>query len=317
MNESPAVAKPPFRIGKLINLNELIFDIALTVIGVMVYRMVVPKTGFLTSGMDFWTLFIIVLGVQFIVVVFFGSIYRQFEEIAEGHGFVRVLINIILFVAITGVYVLMPLELFRIFEHMENAPTDFSFVVFGLMGYMIILGALAGFRLDQIESLKYILYVPGMVTIATLPIAIIYFFINHGVLAGILTIVILAGILIGVFFLKKRLENKDPSENKTVIRLKSVLYMAVIPILTVVALTIWQELTLISTARSMANNDLAISAENILPILLWSGFIPVRILAALAPPYKPVNTVITLGSFYFYYISLVSVIDKIAAVMTK
>jgi hypothetical protein len=305
------------KVSRWVNLNELIFDAVLTIIGLVVYRLIVPASGFLTSGIGFWPLFIIVLGVQFIVIVFFGSLFRQFEELTGKLTFLRVLIRIILFLAITGLYVLMPLELYRIFSQTEEIQNDFALAVFGLMGYIMILGAITGFRLDQLKVIKFILYVPGLMTIGTLPITVIYFFTYHGILAGILSIVILAGVMFGVIVLKQHFENKKPTEKPALIRMKSVLLIAGIPILTVAALTVWQEMTLISTARAMANNNMAISPENILPVLLWSGFIPIRILAALAPPYKPVNTVITLGAFYFYYTSLVSIIDKLSGVITK
>ena len=329
MDKDAPNSKPMFRLDKWVNLYELVFDIAIAGLSVLIYRAVSPGTGFLFLDHNpMFSLAAMALS-QFFIVMFFGHIFRRYMEIGDKTGWVWVFTAAVLYIGINSMFFIMPIEVYqavsslpeigisgnpesgavwdKVLNFAKTIPfigKDIGFALAPISSVFIILGFSAGFPRKDLKNLDYFITFPKYIMWIFGPLAAIFIFLKFGIIIGIVFVLLMAGAQMLNIYMKKTPKQEEKAVPKHIGGVPSMLLQITIPLATALALMIWQELMIVRAVRVSAAAGQEYVPSNIFLILVTGGLIPVRILAALAPPYRPVNTAFAAASLYVYFSSL-------------
>ncbi|OHD57221.1 MAG: hypothetical protein A2Y33_07450 [Spirochaetes bacterium GWF1_51_8] len=302
------------KLVSLVNIYELIFDLTITAVSLIVYRLILLPGGFIFIGIEPLSGLFLFFGAQFFTALFFTAIYRRFTEIREDSKFVEGVIKVVMFLGITGLYILMPLEIFHYIDRMPGKNSEFGFVILSLSGLLISLAVYIGTPKDDFPTVKYTIYVPMVVGVACFPVAVFHVFASS-VIGGIVFLIVTAGIVVAAVMIKNGIAKRKEPLPRLVTRTGSAFMLFALPVLTAVAIAAWQELSLISTVTGFTNNKLPVRHEDVIIMMTLGGLIPIRLLAALAPPFRIINLAVAVPAMYYYFTSLLAAAEKLHAIL--
>ncbi|OHD55483.1 MAG: hypothetical protein A2Y33_11785 [Spirochaetes bacterium GWF1_51_8] len=335
------------KFSRIVNLNELVFDLTLSITAIIVYRLIVPKAGFLFSGSDIPFTIAVIVCVQFFTALFFAGILKRYDEMQAAvktgayppadskPGFTKrfnkrlaetpavgILLGIFVFAAVTSLYILMPMSVNNVIakitmEAADNDPNRYlGMFVFFLTGVIVILPGVLIFKDDK-GAIRWMIIISLLFAYEALafPFSIVYFAFLGGAVGAILFVLITAGAVTGTILLKRCFIDKDFTAIPAVKKIAGPLKMFVIPFFTAIAMIVWSELSMISAAQDLIHENLAVNMANIFPYLLLSGLVPVRVVILFAPPVKPLNILISAVTMYLFFVNLDSVLVKLSGLM--
>ena len=332
------------KISGLINLDELVFDLTLSVAALVVYRLIVPRDGFLFMKTGVVEMIVIILCVLFFTALFFAGILRKYDELSEDcrlgiyppagnriHAidrlnkwmaetpFVGFLLGACIFVGINGLFILMPMDLYKAVTKIavdagrEDANQFIVMFTLFLAGMSVILAGVTLLKgLQSLMKWFTITIIPFLAAVVMWITSIIYFAYLFGAVGVILFILISSGLVAGIVLLKVYFRDREITDIPVLEKVVPPVRMIVIPIFTALAMMAWNEMILISSANQLADNHISIDMANIFPYLLLGGLIPIRAVILFAPPVKPLNIVIAGAAFAWFFINLDSVIGTLS-----
>ena len=324
-------------IKKYVNVNDFVFDIIVGVILILGIDFILPGGRRLIdiySPLNIW--FITFIGAFFLMLLL-GDIYQRYMAFIS-NGFIAALIKVIFFLAISSIY--MAILLF--FSSFHAMPFDipnireFEIITVLLPVYPIVWGLSIGFSPEDFNSIKYTLYIPGMLAIALIPavsLRVGYYFAWLLALAAFLILVVAMG---GPFAIKKffsdkryreifrrireaRAQNKSFShedlqdiynEMSTTDHGLTVAFMLsgwqniLFPVLCAAGIILWQKVTVELMIQIYKNWNSPPDYNTIFWMLIWTGIVPIRILSEIAPPWKLINSIVAAGILAYYVFTL-------------
>ncbi|NPV03021.1 MAG: hypothetical protein HPY53_16730 [Brevinematales bacterium] len=310
--------KPMFRLDKWVNVYELAFDLAIAAATALIYRAAAPVTGLILVDNNPFQMIPVMAAAEFFIMLFFGQIYRAYnDEMLNPPRILSAFSDIVLFIAINGVFFLMPAMLASAVRSIPEIGENVEFAFVPLSGAFIILGITLGFPRKRLKEIEPLLSIPLAITPLLGVISLLFIIFTYGIIPGILYLIFVGGALLVNRLLIMSPEREKPIKPAPNIRPVRIIAGILLPIATALALIMWQEMVIVRAVHNSIAAGETLTPWNILVLLTIGGLLPVRLLAALAPPYKPVNTVVSIGAFIFYYTYLVSIIDKLTALATK
>ncbi|OHD55484.1 MAG: hypothetical protein A2Y33_11790 [Spirochaetes bacterium GWF1_51_8] len=333
------------KLSEYVNLNELVFDLTITAAAVFVYR----QSGFLFHQPGIWEKIAVIVCVQFFTALFFAGILKRYDELKEdcalgiyppfGNriGFidrmnkrmvkskiVRFILYLFLFAGVNGLFILMPMEVYKIARQMamaaESGDANKYMMVVTLLttGFAVMLAGVMMFKGSQALVRWYaISAVPFISEFIVWPIGIVFFAYAHGFLGAVLFLVGTGGIFAGIIIFKIMLADREIMDKPIAVKLMRPLRAIVIPFLTAVALFAWNDMILYSSVRELSLNHIGINMANIFPYLLLGGLVPVRAAALFAPPVKPVNILISAVTFYLFFANIDAILGGIMEIIGR
>lgn len=322
---------------RYLNVNELTFDIVVALIVFFGIDFLLPGGRRFVELYSPGQILVIALLSAFFVMLFLGDIYRRYIN-TTGSGVLIAFIKIVFFCAISSIY-LVVLTFFTSHHVMPFSLAgirELEMVVFLMPVYPVIWGVTLSFPPDEIDSVKYTLYIPGMMAVALIPVTALMagYYISWFLVLPVLVVLIL--LLAGPYYLKQRLMKKrsdeffrrfhaelreeKPVTQKDIERIKNNIsgeydsravkfflsswHVVLFPVFCATALILWQKMTVEMLLQAWANWHVEPDLNTIFWILAVSGIVPVRILAEIAPPWKPVNTLVASGALLYYIVYL-------------
>ena len=317
MNENSPAKGLSFRLDKWVNLYELVFDIAIAAVTALIYRAAAPVTGLILVDNNPIQMIPVMVMAEFFIMLFFGQIYRVYNNgMLNPPRILSAFSDIILFIAINGIFFIMPAMLASAVKSIPEIGDNVEFAFVPLSGAFIILGITFGFPRKSLTEIEPLLSIPLAITPLLGIISLLFIIFTYGIILGVLYLLFVGGALLANRLLLLSSEREKPVKPASSIRPGRIIAGILLPIATAFALIMWQELVIVRAVHNSIAAGETLTPWNILVLLTIGGLLPVRLLAALAPPYKPVNTVISIGAFLFYYSYLVSIIDKLTALAT-
>lgn len=129
-----------------INVNEMIFDITVSLFALFFYRLFISENTLVLSRISLWTAFALILCVQFFIALLLADILQTFDKFRDDcfvdkypkpgksaglsdrinewlllNPYIYIIIVILYFVGISGLYILMPMELYKIVGEFVDA----------------------------------------------------------------------------------------------------------------------------------------------------------------------------------------------------
>jgi hypothetical protein len=331
------------RLSRLVNRNELVFDATITLVAILVYRLIVPEGGFIFSNLGWGVMVATIVCVQFFTALFFASIIKKNFELKDavkagtwppagervgfvdrinkklaGSTFVHVVTWILIWSAISSLFILMPLKITDEIAHYTintgwDNPDKYltSFVAFLCCCSVIVAGVVHFKFIVPASVWCFIISIPFAYLVFEFPLSIVFFACRAGWIGAILFVLVTGGAVVGILMLKRYFFDKSISSVPFLKKLSGPFRVLVLPFLTALSLTVWSEMSLVSSVHDMIREGLAVNMVNVFPYLLVSGLIPVRALVFFTPPIKPLNIIFSIGALYLYFSSLEAVLAKI------
>ncbi|OHD57222.1 MAG: hypothetical protein A2Y33_07455 [Spirochaetes bacterium GWF1_51_8] len=310
--------KSPFieTLLKWINPYELIFDLAIALIAGAVYRAAAPVTGFILLDTGPLAAIAVMALSEFFLMLFFGQIYRRYNNSAiEKPPVIEALSGIVLFIAINGLFFSMPSTIYSMLLTFPDFEHGVEFAIVPVSGAFIIIGVSVGFPLNKFKEVEPFLSIPLAITGLLGVVSVLYIVFSFGVIAGLLYALMPVTAYLIHFFLKERAARSGEAKPRS--KVLGTIAAVLLPITAALALSVWQEIVVVRSVMVMSDPGQAFTGWNLLVLMLVSGLLPIRLLAALAPPYKPVNTVIAVLSLAFYFTSLFTAAEKFREFIAK
>jgi hypothetical protein len=303
-------------IFRWVNLNELVFDAAIAGISMILYHILAPVSGFLLFDTDPLVMLPIMGVSEFCIMLFFGQIYRVFnEENLNPPRVLSALSDIILFIAINGIFFLMPALMASVVRSIPDIAENIEFALVPISGAFIILGITFGFPRRNLKDIEPLLSLPLAITALMGVISVLFVLFTYGVIPGIIYILFIGGALLLNRLLLLKPEKEAALRPVPKIRAGRVIAGIIVPIAVVFALMVWQELIVVRSVTNALAAGETLTPWNIVVLMTLSGLIPVRILAILAPPIRPINAGIAVISMFFYFLSIAAAIKKLSAIL--
>jgi len=336
-----------------ININEMVFDITVSFFALFFYRLFLPENGLVLSKISLLTAFVLILSVQFFMALFLADILQTFDRYRDDcfadkypkpgkhvgvsdkinewlllNPYIYIVIVILYFAGISGLYILMPLELYKIVgelvdaqritggmnEYLDILTPFLTGLPVLIVGLMMFKGEGPGIGITNPLTRWYgISLVPFMMFSFVWPLSSKYFAHAFGLIGGFLFMLITIPLFAGVIFLKVRSAEKKYTEIPTIAIILKPLRMIAVPFFTAVAMILWHELVLANSVKVLQQKQIVINLLNVFPLLLLSGLIPIRLVILLVPPVKPINVLISTASLIFFLTSL----DKVLLLVIK
>lgn len=314
MNETTPAGGQAFRLDRWVNLYELIFDIIIAGIAGFFYRLAAPDTGFILIDTGPLPMLCVMAGAEFFIMLFFGQVYRRYNDIIlKPPRIVDALSGIILFIAINGIFFMMPAVLASALHGLPEIGENIEFAFVPISGAFIILGITFGFPRKSLKDIEPLASLPIAITGILGVVSVLFVIFSYGIVLGILYFIFVGGALLTNRLIFMRPEPEEAKQQTPASSPWRIIAGILLPIAAAFALTVWQELV---TVRAVSNTIAAgetITPWNIILIMTVSGLIPVRILTILAPPFRPVNAGLAVLTMQFYFSSVAGAIDKLMA----
>ncbi len=298
---------PVTGIKRYFNINELVFDLAVLIVLGYGIDYILPGGRSLIELYSPGALYGIVLISIFFLMLFLADIYKAYTG-NTGNSFLMVLIKIIFFLSVTAIY-LVTLTFYSSLHILPwNMPVhrEMDMIFLLIPVYPIVWGLTVGFAGD-IREVKYTLYVPGMMSFAMIPVysAIVGYHISWWLALPVFIILIV--LLTGPGYAAGRISRSVSgalSSNSGLRVLKTAWGSFMFPVFTALGIILWQKITVEMFYQAYANWKQPPDMGVIFRALIWSGIVPVRILSAMAPPWKLTNTLIgaCAVAYYIFYL---------------
>ncbi|OHD57340.1 MAG: hypothetical protein A2Y33_07605 [Spirochaetes bacterium GWF1_51_8] len=294
--------------AEFVNIDELVFDIALVVLAFFLRGMIIPPGKTILDILDPLSGTILLLAVFFSAAYFIGFLQSQYaesmKEIPEKYEVVKGITMITLF----GMIFTLIFVFFTKFPKPE-----FILILVAIFGGISI--AISGLSLSTPIGRKAGCGVS--IPIFLISMLIINFLIGfYGIDPELMEenselaypALRQGGIGVGVFFVLLILTDFVTSKflngkNRTGNAVTFLIFRFIIPVMLALSSGIWQEIAGVGLLQMLSGGDFW---SLILPIVLFLSVLGMRVLLALAPPYRIINTGIGIISFTVYLISLVS-----------
>jgi len=299
------------RIQQYINWGELFFDVVIFLSINFLYELIVaPGKTLLTSYDNKMLLFIIVL-IEFIVISYLGSLYRNFGRYLCGiSGF---FLRVIFFIIINGMFMLMiiAVAVLKILP-LSTLGGDAEFIILLILTAPFLMALLTSFDLDDIDDVKYLFYLPATLLFLAVPISsLIIGYRSHWYL-GLLAFPVIILILLSPLLIKHLIKRIGLSDENRFFSITKKLWVGLLfPGVVALALVFWHELSFKAIIQTQINNKMPITTSFMVGSLFLSGLIPVRIIAAIEPPYKILNTLISIGVFSYFFWTMIQYIQTL------
>ncbi|NPV02671.1 MAG: hypothetical protein HPY53_14960 [Brevinematales bacterium] len=336
------------KISHSVNLNELVFDATLTLSAFILYRLVVPKSGFLFITNDLTVIIAVIICTQFLISLLLFGILRNYDDMREaalagnsraipqGNGISArintwlikaplpgVLLFLIICVAITGLYILMPMKAFNIIDQItiqapDSDPNRFlgMFISF-LAGSAVILPGVILFKITEAGMRWFfIVSIPFVYEFLAIPFSVVYFAMQGGAWGAILFVLITAGVITGIVLLKRYLMEENRATPPLLKKFGVLSRTWIIPFFTALAMLVYNEMSLASAANDLVKSGLDVNLLNIFPLLLLSGIIPIRAIMLLSPPVRVINLVISVITLVLFFTNIESVLGRLSGIIT-
>jgi hypothetical protein len=290
-------------IAKYVNLDELVYDITLLALALFLRGVIVPPGKTVVGILNPVSAIVTVCLIYFFVPVLLGALYLRFQPYKKKHPLPVGIVTFILFATAGVLYI-------AVNENLRGlgllAPEN-MFIPYIAGVFLMPAGNMFGYSDMNEEGCRNTAVMFSLITGISLFLLFFYFAELFGWLLG--TGIVLGGagvytlLLLGGLKLAKKLFNK---ESKAAGILRTILFGIILPVIIVLILGFWQEISIIGQTAGMNTGDIV---PRVLLSLLLSGIIPLRIVMAAAPPYRVINTGIGLGSLALYIITLGSYIE--------
>jgi hypothetical protein len=270
---------------RYINPGELFFDIIIFLSVSFFYELIVAPGKTILDSYDINILLFIIVIIEFIVIFYLGTL------------------KFLLFIIINGMFLIMlvTISVFKILP-LKSLGGDAEFVILLILTAPFLMALFASFDLDDIDDVTYLFYIPGMILFLAIPITAIVIGYRFHWYLGILALPGIILILISPYIIKHLIKRiVILNDNKNFRILKSGMRNLLLPVVVALALAFWHEFAFKAIIQSQINNKMPITTNFTIGFLFLSGLIPVRIMAALEPPYKILNTIIGLGVFLYFF----------------
>ncbi|NPV00896.1 MAG: hypothetical protein HPY53_05915 [Brevinematales bacterium] len=288
--------------SKYVNLDELVYDITLLLLVLFLRGMIVPPGKTLIDVLNPYTGTALLLGIFFSVAYYVGFLQSRYTEALEAHPValdrvIRVSM-ITLFVMIITVTIIF----FRMFPGADNALS--MACVFG--GFcMVASGIIWSSAKKEKDGCMM------SISVFIVSLIIIHFFISFincednppSILRALGIFAAGAVVLSLLFVLNVHISDKlFGGKNKTGNVVIAVLFNVIIPLMTAIMVGFWQEIAAAGVIGVLHNGELI---NYIMAGVLLLTVVIVRVLMALAPPYRIINTGIGIASFTVYIVMLI------------
>jgi hypothetical protein len=312
MNENSLAAGHAFRIEKWINIYELVFDAAIAGISMILYHILAPVSGFLLFDTD-PLLMLLIMGVsEFCIMLFFGQVFRAHEDSSEK---LTTLTIIIIILAIHFVFLIMPARLSAVFEKIPGIGDELVFAFVPISGAFVILGITFGFPRIYLKDFSpifgFVFALSGLLSV----LSFIEILLKFGIIPGLIFLLIVGSPLLINRIIVLRPIPKKSKKTSPLLKPLRIIAGILISVAAAFSLMVWQELITVREVQNAVSAGEHISPWHILLMLFFSGIIPVRILAIIAPPFRPINAGIAVISMFFYFFSIAAAINKLSAIL--
>ncbi|OHD57339.1 MAG: hypothetical protein A2Y33_07600 [Spirochaetes bacterium GWF1_51_8] len=291
-------------IAKYINLDELLYDLALVGTAIFLRGTLVPQGKNIIEILDPITGTVLLLVIFFAVSYYVGHLetrigkaYDDKPDVRDNFVRTSMLLLFVMMVTLTIIF-------FRIFPGADPVLSIGS--IFG--GFcMVVSGVMASASKQDKQGCT------NSISIFMLSLIIIHFFasfigvkqdIEANILRALGIFAIGAVALFGLFVLNVYLSEKlFDGKNRIGKAIVFILFTIFFPILSALSMGFWQEIAAAGLTDVLRNGDVF---GYILTGVLFLSIIGVRVTMALAPPYRIINTAIGIASLAVYVVSLVS-----------
>jgi hypothetical protein len=225
--------------------------------------------------------------VTFFAALFTAQLYARFADA----GMDGSLVKTVVFLAVTGVY-LLSLIMLAAYNKVPPAwaKREMRMLVALLPAAFTVSGIKYGLNEEHYGGIRYTLYIPLVMLFILTPILLLDAFGNGpaplalGLVGGILLL------FVPPFLFRGPLSRWQPAAPLV----RGTLWtgrMVLLPLVTSLALVLWQELTLLGMVKAAVNNKTVLSDTGALLSCFFGGIIPLRLLAAFTPPVRWPNLV--------------------------
>ena len=289
-------------ISRFINIQELIFDIIIVITAYKLYSIVIPQGKTFISAFNEFTLLCVIMSIEFIIISYLGLLYDEIGVLFDTTVGLF-LLKPFYFIIITGLFLELIVAVF-LFDlvPLKQLKGDAEFVILLALTAPFLMSLLAGFSEDAIQGLKYFFYVPGTLLLVAVPVNCFIIGYYSRWYWGLLSLPAMLLVLFSPLLIRLLLGKIIKKEVKAVSVMKSVFSNLLFPAIVALALAFWHEIIFKAAIKTQINNKMAVSKGFMIGSLFFSGLLPVRLLMALQPPYRIINTILSLGAFgYFFY----------------
>ncbi|OHD55451.1 MAG: hypothetical protein A2014_05160 [Spirochaetes bacterium GWF1_49_6] len=292
--------------AKYANLDELVFDITLALFAIFFRRIVVPEGKTIVGILTPVSALVLTLMIDFTVSLLVGGLYLRYEKTIEKHPAVKKIILPVIFITVLFLFLGIP----AVMHEQGLLPLEWMIIPFIAGLFLILAGGSFGFSKDKKQGCitgAILFAIPGLFGLIY---ALLYFgvdmgnwFAGIGIMIG--GIIAFAGILV---LLTKIAEKLFDHETGGYTLPGTVLFGFLLPFLIAVSLGFWQEIIAVNQVKTAEGGKEFI--QTIVTLIMY-GIIPVRIMMALAPPYRIINTGVGLASLTVYIFTLQSYINSL------
>lgn len=285
---------------KHLNLDELVLDIGIALSIPVVYSVLLPQGPRALAILSPEGVLGVIAFVTFFAALFTARLYARFAAEGMEGGLVKTVV----FLAVTGVY-LIAIILLAAYNKVPAAwaKREMRMLVVLLPAAFTVSGIMYGLNQDDYEDIRYTLYIPLVMLFVLTPILLLDAFGSGPAplalgLPGGLVLLFLPPVL-----LRKPLARWEPATPLV----RGSLWagrMVLLPLVTSLALVLWQELTLLGMVKAAVNNKTVLSDTGALLSCFFGGIIPLRLLAAFTPPVRWTNLVAGAAVMVLYVMAI-------------
>ncbi|NPV00897.1 MAG: hypothetical protein HPY53_05920 [Brevinematales bacterium] len=302
--------------AKYVNLDELVYDISLLVLALFLRGMFVPPGKTVVDVLTPLTAALLLIVIFFSVAYLVGFLQLKYAESLKDRPERLETVKGISVVTLIGMIITLTIVFVRSFPGAD--PVLWMACIFGGIG-MAISGLSISIQWREKEGCSVSIF------IFLLSSLILYLFLtflgaemsgNEVVASSAEPALARFGIAVVIFFVLFIVEDIISAKlfdgkNRAGIVIKAIIFNAVIPLLAALMMGFWQEIAAVGMAGVFQKGD---ALGFILAGVLFLTILGVRVLMALAPPYRIINTGIGIASFIVYIVMLVINIGSTAGV---
>lgn len=295
----------PGKINSIINLNELLFDIIVAVFAFIVMQIFIPEGRPMILELGPEGILFLVFFLQFFVAVYLGVLFGEFRSSMERSRVVKNLIRFFFGITVNGMFLILLIT----FALYVEFPGDYfgretNLLIVFILSVPLIMGFFLGSPVDLQREMMPILWMPFGVFIPMLFYTClvigwkVHWFL--GLLSFPLLVALVAAPLVGKKYLTKKVDISKRMKKGLSLLCRDIVF----PALMAVAFIYWQELTIMGVFKSASNNNITVSMTHLYLALALGGLIPIRLVMAVTPPFKPANVFMGVIAFVLYIISV-------------
>jgi hypothetical protein len=298
--------------AKYVNLDELVYDITLLALALFLRGLIVPQGMTIVDVLNPISGTILLLAVFFSVSYYMGFIQSRYIEALKERESAQNKVVALSMVTLIVMIIAVTIIFVRAFPDAD--PVFSMALVFG--GLCMVASGIVGSSAKKEKggcSLS--------IGVFMLSLIIIYFFISfykcednpESILTALGIFAAGGAVLVLLFRLNVYVSDKIfDGKNKAGNAIIFILFNIIIPLMTALMLGFWQEISASGMIGVLQSTDVI---SIILSGVLFLTVISVRVLMALAPPYRIVNTGMGAVSFTVYIIILIKNITSIPGIL--